>query len=678
MLNKKTFCLVCLLVCFCCAPSMLGARTSQNAKHQMEEVVVSASRTETRLQDAPQNITVLDSEEIMASPYERVEDIIRSVPGMHNFRHNSLQTNGIVSPLIMRGTGKNKVLFLVDGVPQNDNFNNSISWVAWGHIPKEAIERIEIVRGPTSAQYGSEGLGGVVHIITKDPEKERDASLSAQSGSANTLRASGLYSKKHGKVGLLVAGAREKSDGFYMQDEKEDYDTKRHRDVGQVMGKASYDLGPDTDITLASLFYDHETGKGREYFYDELQLDQHWLDFSHRGDLLDLKGLVYLNRADKTAYMDKKPDFDFLARKEDAPSYNWGADLQGTLKMNDWSRLTLGTAFKQVSWEYDNNYTGDARDAGAEGKQRFISPFANLDLHFLDRDLIVNLGARYDWIKTHDGANWDDGASEPYDNEFEDQREESFSPKAGITYHADSKTTFRASGGKGFRAPSLFEMYKVHVRGGGAYFREASPDLEAEEIWSYDVGVERFLTNNLVGKVTFYQSWAKDYIGNKKTGEDGDINYFIYDNISEVDIYGLENELRWQALRNLSLFANYTYNVSKVEKDEENPDLEGNDLPNQPKHKLHLGLDYANPEWVNINLMANYNQGIYFDAKNTLDTGGYWTVDLSLSRKILDRTHVFMNAKNILGKEYPIFKREGRANNIAPGRVVMAGLRVDL
>ena len=53
-------------------------------------------------------------------------------------------------------------------------------------------------------------------------------------------------------------------------------------------------------------------------------------------------------------------------------------------------------------------------------------------------------------------------------------------------------------------------------------------------------------------------------------------------------------------------------------------------------------------------------------------------MDLSLSRRILDRTRIFMNAKNILDKEYPIFKRQGRANNIAPGRVVMAGLRVDL
>ncbi len=684
MSSRRHLWFVCLLACVWMAPGMLGAEENQNAEHQMEEIVVSASRSEALLRDSAQSITVLDKEAIMASPYERVEDIVRSVPGMYNFRHNSLQTNGIISPLIMRGVGKNRVLFLVDGVPQNDNFNNAISWVAWGHIPKEAIERIEVVRGPTSALYGSEGLGGVVHIITRDPAEQREGSLSAQTGTASTFKTSGMYSEKFDKAGLLMAGGYEESDGFYMQDEKEEYDIKRHRDVGQALAKATYELGSSTDISLASLYYDHELGKGREFFYDDLQLDQHWLDLSHQGNLLGLKGLVYLNRADKVAYQDfSGDDFSSLLRKEDVPTKTWGADMQGTLEANDWSRLTIGSAFKLVSWEYDNIYTESTRDEGAEGKQRFISPFANLDMQFFDRSLIISLGARYDWMKTYDGANWDDGGGQPYDNEFDDQREDSFSPKLGITYHADQKTTFRASGGKGFRAPSLFEMYKVHVRGGGTYYRQANPELEAEEVWSYDLGVERFLTDNLLGKITFYQAAAKDYIGDRLTGTEpisgGRTRYYYeLDNISEVDIYGLESELHWQALKNLSLFGNYTYNVSKVAKDEENPDLEGNYLPNQPKHQVHLGLNYQNPNLIDINLLTNYYRGIYFDGENNLETGGYWTVDLALSRKVMDRMQVFVQAENILDKEYPIFLRQGRPDDIAPGRIVMAGIKVDL
>ncbi|RLB32643.1 MAG: hypothetical protein DRH12_19255 [Deltaproteobacteria bacterium] len=106
-------------------------------------------------------------------PFDRVEDIIRSVAGIYNYRHYALQTRRIASPLKMRGVGEHRILVLVDGVPQNDNFNDAIAWVAWGHIPKEVIQRIEIVRGPASAVYGSEGLGGVINIITKKPKTGR-------------------------------------------------------------------------------------------------------------------------------------------------------------------------------------------------------------------------------------------------------------------------------------------------------------------------------------------------------------------------------------------------------------------------------------------------------------------------------------------------------------------------
>ncbi|MDZ7695828.1 MAG: TonB-dependent receptor plug domain-containing protein [Deltaproteobacteria bacterium] len=106
-----------------------------------------------------------------------------------------MQTNGIVSPIIMRGVGKNRVLFLVDGVPQNDNFNNAIAWVAWGHVQKETIERIEIVEGPTSALYGSEGLGGVVNIITKKPTPKRETSIRGEGALPPVMQVTGFTTK---------------------------------------------------------------------------------------------------------------------------------------------------------------------------------------------------------------------------------------------------------------------------------------------------------------------------------------------------------------------------------------------------------------------------------------------------------------------------------------------------
>jgi TonB-dependent heme/hemoglobin receptor len=653
--------------------------------HRLDAVVVSATRTEVPVFDAPQAVTVLTADEIMASPFECVEDIVRSVPGVYNFRHYSLHTNGIISPLKMRGAGSNRVLILVDGVPQNDNFNNAIAWVAWGHIPKETIERIEIVRGPGSALYGSEGLGGVIHIITKKPKARRQTSIRGQAGTAEARGGFGFHNQKIKEFGFLIAGGYEESDGFHMVENPETYNTKRHQKVEKVFGKANYDLTSSSDITFSALYYDHDMGQGREFFHNDLQLDQYWLNYSHTDDSFGLKGLVYLNRADKTAFQDTVKDNYTSAFRDEKfkGTQTWGADLQGTLFNWKPALATFGASLKEAQFEYNEDYRGSIRDAGARGTQQFISPFANLDLRFLEDSLIVNLGARYDWIKTSKGANWDTAASAgkpAYNNAFDSNTEGSFSPKLGFAWHPDDKTTWRASGGKGFRAPSLFELYKVHVRGGGTYYREANPNLNPEEIWSYDVGVERFLTDSLRGKLTFYQSFAKDYIGDRLLGTGkfagGKTRYeYQLDNISKVDIYGIETELEWYARSDLTLFANYTFNISEVKEDENNADLKGNYLPNDPRHNIHFGFRYNNPKIVNFSLVANYYADIYFDNENTSKESGYLTVDASVSRRFLDRLTAYLNVENMFDKKYFIFRSPSSGDTIAPGMIVTGGLK---
>ncbi len=664
----------------------LSAQEEAKDIYRLDEVVVSATRSEIPVFDAAQSVTVISNEELMDSPYERVEDIVRSVPGMYNFRHYALQTNGIVSPLKMRGVGSNRILILVDGVPQNDNFNNAIAWVAWGHISKETIERIEIVRGPTSALYGSEGLGGVIHIITKKPSADRQTSIRGKVGTADTYGGYGFHSQKIKDFGFMLSGGYEESDGFYMVENPEAYEIKRYREVGKINGKVTYDLTSKSNLSFTALYYDHETGKGREFFYDELTLNQYWINYNHYGESLDVKGLVYLNRAGKTAFQDTASNnYSSLLRMEEMPSTTWGADFQGTIPFGSHTKFILGAAYKEASWDYNDDYVASIRDVGAEGKQCFISPFANLDVHFMDDNLIVNLGVRYDWIETSDGANWDSqgSAGKPsYDKTFNSNTEGSFSPKLGVAWHPDDKTTLRASGGKGFRAPSLFELYKVHVRRGGTYYREANPDLEPEKIWSYDVGMERLLTDSLWGRVTFYQSFAKDYIGDRLTGTGtfagGRTRYeYQLDNISEVDICGVETELEWYALLDLTLFANYTFNISEVKKDENNADLEGNYLSNDPRHQTHFGFRYKNPKIINVSVIVNYYADIYFDNENILKESGYFTVDASVSRKFFDRLTAYVNAENIFDEEYAMFRSLSSGDTIAPGVIVRGGMKVE-
>ncbi len=643
--------------------------------YELEDIVVSTTRSEIPVSDAAQSVTVLSQEDIMASPFERVEDILRTVPGVYNTRHYGRQTSGVSNPITLRGVGGNRVLLLVDGVPQNHNFNNSIAWVAWGHIPKEAIQRIEIVRGPTSAMYGSEGIGGVVHIITKKPGAERRTSLRTEAGTSDTYAGHAFHSQKIKDVGLMIAGGYETSDGFYMEEDPESYERKRHRDVGKVFGKAAWELNDVSRLDFSGLHYDHETGKGREFFYDELQLDQYTLHYTRQpAGGMALNGLLYYNRADKIAYQDSKKDsYSSLLRSEDAPSSTWGAELESRFPFHRQNSLMVGISFKETAWDYDDNFVDSDRDEGSEGTQQYIAPFADMNLKFFEQKVIVNLGARYDWIRTSDGANWDDDpdVGEPYDNEYASRENSSFSPKFGITYHPDEKTTLRASAGKGFRAPSLFELYKVHVRGGGKYYREPNPELEPEKIWAYDLGVEKNFLDNFKGSLTFYQSFAKDYIDSRLTNayeEDGaTFEEYILDNVSKVDIHGIEAELNWHARNDLMVFGNYTWNVSEVKETEGSSFEEGHHLTGDPKHKFHVGTTYQNPQVVSLTLIWNYYVDKYYYVDElTQDTEEFWSVDARISRCFFDRVTAYLNVENVFDSV--------DNESIAPGTIYTAGV----
>lgn len=655
----------------------------------LSEFVVSVSRTESKISELPQSVSMLTSDKITISPYDNVEDILQSLPGIHNFRHSSFHRNGIVSPLEMRGVGKNRVLMLVDGVPQNNNFNNSIAWIAWGHIPKEAIERIEVVRGASSALFGSEGLGGVINIVTKNPEETRNISLKAQGGSASTFGGNAFFSRQYGNFGLLATGSYQKSDGFYMQDKPEDYNTLRHSEKGRLFGKMTYHFNEKSRLGFSALYYDLNAGQGREFFFQEVQLDQYTLDYTGVYNGFKLEAMAFFNRANKTANQDKASDnFSSLYRREHFRDiYDTGLEIQGSvIKWQD-ATLAMGGSFNKAYLDYFEEYTGSERNGGAEGSQQFFSPFVLLDIRLFNNNLFVNLGLRYDQIQTTNGRNWDTSGSAgmpAYNNEYEKVERESLSPKMGLAWHPNTNTTLRTSVGRGFRAPSLFELYKVHVRQGGTFYREANPALHPEKITSWDLGATHWLTGNAYISATFYRSKATDYIGDRLINSapfaGGErIRYeYIPDNISEVKIYGVEVESQWNPMPDLSVSGNYTYNISKIEKDGENESLTGNYLPNNPRHNMHLGINYSNPILGNFFLGMNGFAKIFYDQENTLEKDRFATVDMSFSRNFTNHMKLFVNAENILNNQYPIFLHPSREDQIAPGAIIMGGIKYQL
>jgi hypothetical protein len=135
--------------------------------------------------------------------------------------------------------------------------------------------------------------------------------------------------RKFNDFGIMIAGGFEDSDGFYMTEDPEPYNIKRYREVKQGLGKVTYDLSPVIGFVFCGSLFRSGVGSGSRVFLQRSsQLDQYWLNYTQKSETFGLKGLVYLNRADKTAFQDTAND-NFTSPFRDEKfkgTYTWGAD----------------------------------------------------------------------------------------------------------------------------------------------------------------------------------------------------------------------------------------------------------------------------------------------------------------------------------------------------------------
>src|SRR5215207_4662849 len=152
-----------------------------------EQVTVTASRTETRLGETAASVVVLSSEELESTAALTPDDALRQVPGFQLFRRTgSRAANPTAQGVSLRGvgaSGASRAVVLYDGVPLNDPFGG---WVYWTRVPREAIGRVEVVRGGASSLYGSAALGGVVQFFPRARPGVRELRLELSYGSQNT------------------------------------------------------------------------------------------------------------------------------------------------------------------------------------------------------------------------------------------------------------------------------------------------------------------------------------------------------------------------------------------------------------------------------------------------------------------------------------------------------------
>ncbi len=580
---------------------LIGGITTAAADVQMNEVVVSATKTERKPQDVTQSVTVITSDAIQKSGATDVAGVLATTAGATVTNQGPL---GSLQSITIRGSNYQQVLVLLDGKRLN-------SASAGGYdlselpVPLDSIERIEIVRGPASALYGAGALGGVVNIITKKPSQPV-TTLSGALGEHGYYSASLYNTGKDGKTYYSLSVGKEHSKGF-----------RENSDADQTTAgiKLGNDIDASSSIEASFDFIEKKVGvPGSVVFPSTLARQQ---------NREAVTGLKYNQRLTNTvdftvrAYQTEER----LSSQDPASSQSSrdrsttaGGEAQVNWLMNSFSVVTFGAEGRN-----DSMVNTDAGTHTATLSSAFIQ-----DEMSLGDSLILVLGGRNDRHSVS-GSKW--------------------SPKASARYlNAGSGTIVRASYGKSFRAPTLNDLFFKD-----AFGDVGNPSLRPESAEEYEGGIEQPFGKGNSVKFTAFTRRVHDLISWQPI-DPANPFAFTPKNVVRARIRGTETELRFVVSDVLSGNINYTLMFPV---DEDTHERLFSDIYHIPASQLGGTLSAALDRQTVLSLNGRW-------VKNYVRPGDpkweYYTVDGKITDTVVARkdlkAQVFIIVKNIFDRKY--------------------------
>jgi Outer membrane cobalamin receptor protein len=278
---------------------------------ELEKTVVTATRTETPIENLPVSVTVITKDDIEKMHAKTVDDVLNKAAGITIRRCKGLADTGHTT-LGMRGTGRDtgRTLFLKDGIPLNNTYIGSIGNF-FDVLSVDDIEKIEIVRGASSAIYGSNAMGGVINIITRPTSKKITGSASFEGGSFDTYIGNARFSGATDRFGLRVAAGHKRTDGYeyYEGDKWKDYyETPEAENtnasvgadiwLGESLLKLDYEYFHQDSLTRTTTEYDGDNDTNKYSLNYNLPIGK--IDFNIKSYYFDYNPKSKANKYNKT------------------------------------------------------------------------------------------------------------------------------------------------------------------------------------------------------------------------------------------------------------------------------------------------------------------------------------------------------------------------------------------
>jgi outer membrane cobalamin receptor len=659
--------------------TVTGATTSVTVQLRVSAVtetfVVSAAQVDVPLSRTADSVTVITGRELEARQVTSLGAALRTVPG---FTVAQSGGPGTLTSLFPRGGESDFTLVLVDGIRAN-SFGGGLDL---SQVPISEVERIEVVRGPQSALYGADAIGGVVQIITRHGGPP-SVSAQVEGGSRDTRR---IVAGTNGSTGAM----RWQGGGDYFEDdgftglapangERVSNDDTRERQ-GWVGGGWHGSQGTDLQGTFR--YVDTDRGAPGPFGSDPARRFS-GVNRVSRGTTERRSGGIRLqqpwtgpaSRVRQRVELDIA-DFDLHFLSAFGTSDSETRRVHGRVQTDAALDARIGVS-GGVEW-LSERARSTFITAGIEEvpvDRRVIGTFGEFRWNALER-LSVQAGLRAEHITRQAlAANPSAFGARP---EFADDTVVSVNPKVSASWllshalpgeGATQWTRVHGAAGTGIRPPDAFEIAFTD-----------NPDLKPERSRSFEGGITQILSGGAVQlDATAFFNRYDDLI--VSVGSLRDVSRYRTDNVSNARARGVELSGAWQAAHGLNLRAGYTFLDTEIREVDgtaqaPSPYRVGDALLRRPRHQGTLTVQYAHTAWSAFGALTA--RGKTLDAEPAFgpsgglyDNPGYAVVDLGGSYHVVRGVEVFARVMNLFDRAY-----EEALGYPLPGRTAFAGVRI--
>jgi vitamin B12 transporter len=619
------------------AQSTTGLEQVANAG---SDIVVTANREARPAATVGQAVTVLDAETITRRQAVVVSDLLRQTPGVTVVRNGG---PGTATSVNIRGAESDQTVALIDGIKLNDPSSPGGGF-NFGNLLIGNIARIEVLRGAQSVLWGSQAIGGVVNLITRQPTEKLAVNARAEGGWHGTGQGFANVSGKSGPVAASLGGGYFTTDGISTFAQGTERDGFRNYAANGSLG---IDLAANVSVDLRGFYSNGRTDidgfpAPRFTFADtrEYSETEQWLGYAglnaalFDGRFRNRLGYAHTNTDRRNLDPDGTPTETFRG-----VGRNDRLEYQGVVDFNSAMFATFG-AEREVSRFSTSSYGGPV----TRGRARIFSVYGQLSVSPI-AGLTATGGLRHDDHNIFGGATTFSGSGV-------------YSPNGGAT-------AFRASYSEGFKAPTLYQLQSEY----------GNAALNPERSRGWDAGVtQRALGGAVEASMTYFRRTSFNLITfisctSPLTGICAGRPFGTYDNIARTRAQGVEATLLLHPVEPLTVSASFTY----LDATNRSPGSAtfGRDLARRPGTSTTVNADYRWPFGLTTGATIIAVGDSFDNASNARRLDGYVIADVRASFPVSSHLEVYGRIENAFNERYQTIYQYGQ-----PGRGAFGGVRL--